>query len=151
MVPSPLRAVEAHRSHAAARAAALLELKARAERGERECVADLIRAAADDPALMGLHVWRIERAAFARSDAMCLRHVRQAAEWSGSPPVRAGSARLSWLLDARTGGARLAAWLLAVCLDLDVGFSLPGPDPYAAMRQTVARRAAAVPSDSHTS
>lgn len=41
---------------------------------------------------------------------------------------RPATANLRWLLDGRTGGARWAAWLLAI--GLDMGFKLTPPDPY---------------------
>lgn len=135
-VPASLTGVMAARDHARIRAAALMRLHDRSHPTDPNadpdpfCVARLIAESADEPALLGLHVWRIEATAFDRSPALCRRHVTQAAEWTGSTMTRPGSARLSWLLDARTGGARLGAWVLAMYLDF--GGTLPGPDPYAA-------------------
>lgn len=128
-----LNTVEAHRRKrdvARLRADALVELRERASRGEVDCVARLIARCATEPELLGLHVWQVERAAFDHTRRMCLRHIIEAADWcDAARPEQPGRVRMSWLLDARTGGARLAAWLLAVCLDLD-GFRLSGPDPF---------------------
>lgn len=103
------------------------------------CLSRLFMQAGRDPAILSMHVWLIEQAAFAHSKQLCLRHIRLAAEWSGGSVKRAGDVSLSWLLDARTGGARLAAWLLAVFLDVsDVEgrpvFALSGADPFARVR-----------------
>ena len=125
-----LKGHEIKRDYAARRAAALVELRERAARGEVDCVARLVERCANEPPLLGLHVWQVERAAFDHSRAACLRHVEQAAAWCGATHVgQPGRVSMAWLLHGGTGGARLAAWLLAVCLDLD-GFALSGPDPF---------------------
>lgn len=147
MVLDSMKGHEAKRAYRERRAAALVELRARAERGEADCIARLIAATAHDPALLGMHVWMIEQAAFERPGGTCRRHVAQAAAWSGASLPIPGRADLGWLLDARTGGARLAAWLYAVCRNLD-GFDLSGPDPYG---QPAMSRAAIVPNSSQMS
>lgn len=108
-----------------------------------ECLPSLFRALDEDKALLGLHVAQVDRVVFGAGRAASLRHVSQAAAWCDADVTVPGRVTLAWLLDARTGGARLCAWLLAVALDL--GFALSGPDPYQA-----ASRATAVPSRSQT-
>lgn len=120
--------VEAMRGSHERRAAALLEMRRRSEGVEHDPIPWIMMRAASDPALLRLRVWRIDQAAFGTGRTAALRRVQRAAEWCGAPLERPQSATLSWLLDARTGGARLSAWLLAV--GLDMGFRLHGPDPF---------------------
>lgn len=120
--------VEAMRGSHERRAAALLEMRRRSEADAHDPIPWIIRRAADDPALLRLRVWRIDQAAFGTGRTVAIRRVARAAEWCDAPLARPQAATLSWLLDARTGGARLSAWLLAV--GLDMGFRLHGPDPF---------------------
>lgn len=125
---SPL-GVEARAKAAARRADALVRLRTMAENGQGGgALAWLCEACQTDPALLRLHVWKISQAIYGTSDAVARRQVTRAAAWSGAKGVDPATANLGWLLDERTKGARLSAWLLAVALDL--GYRLPGPDPY---------------------
>ncbi|MBT1161849.1 hypothetical protein [Bifidobacterium sp. SO1] len=108
------------------------------------CLSRLFMQAGRDPAILAMHVWLIEQAAFAHSKQQCLRHIRLAAEWTGTSVSRAGDVSLSWLLDARTGGARLSAWLFAVFLDTVDCHGRPvyvpsGPDPFRFSRGSAER------------
>lgn len=123
-----MKGVEAMRGSHERRAAALLEMRRRSETDTHDPLPWLMRQAATDPALLRLRVWRIDQAAFGTGRAVAVRRVAQAAEWCGAPLQRPQAATLSWLLDARTDGARLSAWLLAV--GLDMGYRLHGPNPF---------------------
>lgn len=145
---SSAQAVDAARDARERRAECLIRLRTMSEGGRgRDALPTLFADCARDPALLRLHVWRVDQAVYGTADIAAKRRVARAAEWCGSRLERPGSATLSWLLDARTDGARLAAWLLAVALDL--GYTLPGPDPYRTHPAT--SLAAAVPSEHHTS
>lgn len=125
---SPL-GVEARAKAAARRADALVRLRSMAENGQgADALAWLCGACQTDPALLRLHVWKISQAIYGTSDTTARRQVAHAAAWCGAKGVDPATANLGWLLDERTRGARLSAWLLAVALDL--GYRLPGPDPY---------------------
>lgn len=117
------------------------------ERGQgRDALPWLFDACERDEALLRLHVWRVDQAVFGTADIAAKRRIVRVAEWCGTRVDRPGSVTLAWLLDARTRGARLSAWLLAIALDL--GYRLPGPDPYRVHPAT--SRAAAVPSAHQT-
>lgn len=125
---SPL-GVEARAKAAARRTDALVTLRSMAENGQGgEALAWLFRECQSDPALLRLHVWKISQAIYGTSDAVARRQVARTAEWCQARDVDPATTNLGWLLDERTKGARLSAWLLAVALDL--GYRLPGPDPY---------------------
>lgn len=127
---------------AQARAECLAELRRKADRGDTDCLPWLIARTEQDPRLLAIHVWMVDQAVFGATRFVARRHVAQAHEWCRplSPggrkprtarrqhPFRPATATLGWLLDGRTGGARLTAWLLAVGLGL--GFRLDPPDPY---------------------
>lgn len=103
------------------------------------CLEHVFMQAAHDPAILVTHVWLIEQAMFGSTKRVCLKHVRETIQWTGASETRAGSVSLSWLLDARTNGARLAAWLLFVFVDAtdlygNHLFSLSQPDPFASVR-----------------
>lgn len=140
MVPDAMRGVQAARDANLIRAEALVAVRAKAERGDfTHALSDLLRDALESRPLLRLHIWRVEQAAFDNRTATCKRHARIAAEWCGVDGARAGSLTLAWLLDERTGGARLAAWLLAISLDMrdahgGHAFRLSGPDPFAHVR-----------------
>lgn len=140
MVPDAMSGVRAARDAGLVRAEALVAVRAKAERGDfTHALSDLLRDALGSRPLLRLHIWRVEQAAFDNRTATCKRHARIAAEWCGVDGARAGSLTLAWLLDERTGGARLAAWLLAISLDMrdahgGRAFLLSGPDPFAHVR-----------------
>lgn len=124
------------------RAVCLAELRRKADRGDTNCLPWLIRQTARDPRLLTIHVWMVDQAVFGAPRFVALRHVMQAAAWCAPAKrqhrqhcpgrrqrtVRPATATLRWLLDGRTGGARWAAWLSAI--GLDMGFKLTLPDPY---------------------
>ena len=121
--------VEARAKANARRADALDRLRSMAEGGQGgQALAWLFRACQSDPALLRLHVWRVSQAIYGTSDRTARSQVARTAAWCGAKGVDPARANLGWLLDERTKGARLSAWLLAVALDL--GYRLPGPDPY---------------------
>ena len=121
--------VEARMKANSRRADALVRLRSMAESGQgADALAWLLRECQSDPALLRLHIWRVSQAIYGTSDATARRQVARAAEWCRARDVDPATANLGWLLDERTKGARLSAWLLAVALDL--GYRLPGPDPY---------------------
>jgi hypothetical protein len=125
------------------RAAALVELRRMSETGRgAQTLPWLFHRCAEEPALMRLHVWQVSQAIYGLSDKAAKHQVRTAARWCGTDLPKPGNATLAWLLDGRTDGARLSAWLLAVALDL--GYRLKGPDPYHV--QPASTPAAAVPS-----
>lgn len=140
MALDPMTGVAAAADARSRRSAALVRVRAAAERGDfRHCLADLFTEAARDPALMRLHIWRVEQAAFDNKTSLCKRHARLAAQWCGTDAGRGGTLTLAWLLDGRTGGARLSAWLMAISFDLkdEKGghpFVPSGADPFAALR-----------------
>lgn len=148
MVPPAMSGADALRRNVRRRAQALVRLRALARAGRADCIALLVDACRHDKALMGLKVWRVEEAAFGRTQRMCKKHVAQTVAWCGkAKAMKPGEIRMSWLLDERTKGARLAAWLLAVCLELDADqFRLGMPDPYHAFNA----RAADEPNTHHT-
>ena len=114
MVPDAMSGVQAARDANLIRAEALVAVRAKAERGDfTHALSDLLRDALGSRPLLRLHIWRVEQAAFDNRTATCKRHARIAAGWCGVDGARAGSLTLAWLLDERTGGARLAAWLPA--------------------------------------
>ena len=127
---------------ARARAACLAELRRKADRGDTDCLPWLIGQAARDRRLLAIHVWMVDQAVFGATRFTARRHVAQADAWCRpvktkhratrtdrrQHPFRPATATLRWLLDGRTGGARWAAWLLAI--GLDMGFRLDPPDPY---------------------
>lgn len=112
------------------RAMMLVRLRRLAETDGRACLPALIDACQDDPAILRLRAWRADQAVFGTGRTKALRHVETAARWCGASDgmPRPGDVTMGWILDARTQGARLAAWLLAI--GLDMGFQLTGPDPY---------------------
>ncbi|MBT1164560.1 hypothetical protein [Bifidobacterium felsineum] len=136
MVPESQVGVKAAERARRIRAEALIRMRRQAEQGDfAHALADLIRDAQTEPALLRLHIWRVEQAFMDNRTAACKRHARLAAEWNGATRSRAGSLTLAWLLHEQSGGARLAAWLLAIGLDVRDRrgrrvFTLSGPDPY---------------------
>lgn len=140
MVPVSQTGVDAARRARLTRSRALLDVHGKASRGRFDlALADLIRDCQSEPALLRLHIWRVEQALMDNRTAACKRHARIAAEWCGTRRIRAGGLTMAWLLDGRTGGARLAAWLLAIGLDVRDGkgrrvFLLSGPDPFRDVR-----------------
>ncbi|MDW8486957.1 hypothetical protein [Bifidobacterium thermophilum] len=124
------------------RAACLAELRRKADRGDTDCLPWLIRRTARDPRLLTIHVRMVDQAVFGATRFVALRHVAQATAWRAPAKrqhrqhcpgrrqrtVRPATATLRWLLDGWTGGARWAAWLLVI--GLDMGFKLDPPNPY---------------------
>lgn len=145
MALDPQEGLNASRQASARRAAMLLRLSRLADMDGRQCLPTLIKACQCDTAMLAMRVWRVDQAVFGTGRTAALRHVRLAAQWCGHDLESPGKATVGWLLDERTGGARLAAWLYAIALDN--GFRPSGPNPYHAH----ANRAAAVPSTHHTS
>ena len=123
MVPSSVTRVDAARR----RAAALVRVSELAASDPRLALQWLFAAALEDPALLRVRLWRVDQALFGSSRRAALLSVRAALLWCGDDRV-SGYVSLAWVLDGRTGGARLSAWLLAV--SLREGVELPGPNPY---------------------
>ena len=153
MAVDPLIAHEAVARARERRADALMRLRADARRdmdalrsradGEPprlHALGRLLALAGADRAILALHVWIVEQTLFDHARGMCVRHVAETARWGGYRLERPGDASLGWLLDARTNGARLGAWLmimLAETEDPKTGRPLlepSGPDPYAGLR-----------------
>lgn len=128
MTPDPHTGGRAQRAAANRRAAMLVRLKAQSETDGKRCLPMLIDGCMNDPALLSLHVWHVEQAVFDSPRHTALKHIEQAAVWSGAPCPHPATATMGWLLDARTKGARWSAWMLAVALGL--GFRLGHPDPW---------------------
>lgn len=138
----PGRTVTPVAEAAQVRAACLAELRRKADRGDTDCLPWLIRQTARDPRLLTIHVRMVDQAVFGATRFVALRHVAQATAWCAPAKqqhrithpdrrrrvFRPATANLRWLLDGRTGGARWAAWLLVI--GLDMGFKLTPPDPY---------------------
>ncbi|RSX49845.1 hypothetical protein [Bifidobacterium castoris] len=134
MAPDPMKGAMGARDAAARRAMILLELKRLADTGRGiECLPRLVDAAGTDRAVLALHVWLIDQAVFGSGRERALNHLRRACEWTGARPDRSpGTLTVGWLLDERTGGARLLAWLTALACDRTIGgWTPPPPDPYA--------------------
>lgn len=126
--PDPIAARAARMAADGRRAAMLVTLRRQSETDGRRCLPMLIRACSDDPAMLSLHVWAVDQAIFGTGRVTAARHVTTAAAWCGHAIGSPYNADMGWLLDERTGGARLAAWTYAIALDN--GFRPSGPDPY---------------------
>jgi hypothetical protein len=109
----------------------LAELRALSASDGSRCLPRLIEGCMADPALLSLHVWMTDQAIFGTGRIAALRRIERAATWCETE-VNPAKADMGWLLDGRTGGARFAAWCLAVGLDL--GFELASPSPWPAFR-----------------
>ena len=151
MALEPMIGVQARRENTARRASMLVELERLSAAGRGvECLPLLIRACQEDEALLKLRVWTVDHAIWQTGRTVACRRIMRAVSWCGTQVNSASKVTVGWLLDERTSGARLSAWLLAVALDL--GYRLPGPDPYQV--QLAANWAAAVPNrqiNSHSS
>lgn len=133
MAPDPVRGARGAHDAAGRRAMILMELKQLADHGRGiECLPRLVEQAATDPAILALHVWLVDQAVFGSGRERALNHLRRVCEWTGARPDRSpGTLTVGWLLDERTGGARLLAWLTALACDRTIGAWRPAaPDPY---------------------
>lgn len=118
------------RDGARARALALMEAARLADEGRPDLVLPmLLERRAGDPSVGRLRLWRVDQAVFnVGHDAACGAAARAAA-WCGVDRP-GGYLTLDWVLDRRTRGARLTAWLFAMTLRQTGGRGLSGPDPY---------------------
>lgn len=130
VTPDPRVAAAASRLASQRRAQLLIELKQLADAGHGDqCIPVLVDRASHDPAVCALHVWLVDQAVFGAGRALACRHIQTAARWTGCV-LKHSPARttVGWLLDDRTHGARLLAWLAAIATGS--GWKPDPPDPY---------------------
>lgn len=132
-VPSQVTARDRLHEATMRRAMLLAELKQLADTGRGvECIPLLVDRANTDRTILGLHAWQADQAVFGSSRARAFKHLAQACDWCGARPKRSyGTLTVGWLLDARTNGARLLAWLTALASDPMIAAWTPDPpNPY---------------------
>lgn len=132
-VPSQVTAHDALQEATMRRAMLLAELKQLADTGRGvECIPLLIDRADRDKAILNMHVWQADQAIFGSSRARACKHLAQTCDWCQARLNHSyGTLTVGWLLDARTNGARLLAWLTALASDPMIAAWTPDPpNPY---------------------
>lgn len=98
------------------RAQEILRIKAVADRGDTPPLPVLLRDCGDNGRLYRIRVWQVTQAITGAGRTACMRIMENTIRWSGSPEIPPSKPNLHWLLDQRTKGRRLSAWIVATAL-----------------------------------